>query len=75
MTDICETFRDQRTTSPLSSVKVSNQYTIHYGFYRSPNEKNWMCELCTFSQIWSHTYTHACTHARTHARTHTHELL
>ena len=32
MTDICETFRDQRTTIPLSSLKVSNWYILHFGF-------------------------------------------
>ena len=26
------------------------------GFYGSSNEQSWMCELCTFSQIQSHSY-------------------
>ena len=50
----CETFRDCRTTISVSSLKVSHLYTIPCSFYESPNEKNWMCELCTFSQIRSH---------------------
>ena len=25
-------------------------------FYESSKLKNWMCELCMFSQIWSHIY-------------------
>ena len=54
MTDRCETYTDCRITIPLSSLKVSNIYTIASGFYGSPNEQNWMCELCTFSQIQSH---------------------
>ena len=51
--DICETFRDCRTAIPLSSLKVSCLDTISCGLYESPNEQNWMCELCTFSQIQS----------------------
>ena len=56
MMDRCETFTDCRTTMPLSFLKVSHLNTIPYGFYESPNEQNWMCELCTFSQIRSHMY-------------------
>ena len=52
--DRCETFTDCRTTIPLSFLKVSQLNTIRCGFYESPNEQNWMCELCTFSQIRSH---------------------
>ena len=52
--DRCETFRDCSTTIPVSSLKLSYLYTIPCGFYDSPNEQNWMCELCTFSQIRSH---------------------
>ena len=33
---------------PLSSLKISNLYTIPCSFYVSPNEQNWMCELCMF---------------------------
>ena len=54
MTDICETFRNCRTTISLSSVKVSNLYTIHSGFYGSRNLQNRMCKLCIFSQIQSY---------------------
>ena len=53
MTDKCETCRDCRTTIPLSLQKVSNLYAIICGRYASPNVKNQMCELCTFSQIQS----------------------
>ena len=35
-------------------LKVSNLYATPCGFYGSPNEQNRMCELCIFSQIWSH---------------------
>ena len=58
MTDRCETFRDFRTTIPLSSLKVSNLYTIACDFYGSPNKQNQMCKLCTFSQIRSHMMLH-----------------
>ena len=51
MMDRCETFRDCRTTTPLSTLKVSILYTIACGFYGSLNEQNWMCELCTFPNI------------------------
>ena len=56
MMDKCETFTDCRNTIPLSFLKVSHLNTIPCGFYESPNEQNWMCELCTFSQIRSHMY-------------------
>ena len=51
--DKFQTFRNCRTTIPLSLLNVSGQYTVPYGFYESPNAQNWMCELCTFSQIRS----------------------
>ena len=51
MTDKCDTFRDCRTTIPLSFLKVSNLYVILSGFYGSSNVKNWMCELCKSSHI------------------------
>ena len=54
MMNRCHTFSDCRSTITLSSLKISNLYTIPLGFYGSPNAQNWMCELCTFSQIWSH---------------------
>ena len=59
MPNRCETFRDFRTTIPLSPLKVSNLYTIVCGFYGSANEQNLMCELCTFAKS-SHIYT-CCT--------------
>ena len=51
--DKCDTFRDCRTAISLSFLKVSHLHTILCGLYESPNEQNRMCELCTFSQIWS----------------------
>ena len=54
MMDRCEPFSDCSTTIPLLSLKVSYLYTIPCAFYDSPNEQNWVCKLCTFSQIWSH---------------------
>ena len=38
-------------------MKVSNPSVFSNVFYESPKLKNWMCELCTFSQIWSQLYT------------------
>ena len=46
--------KDCRTTIRLSLLKVSNLFAIHCGCNGSLNAKNQMCELCTFSQIWSH---------------------
>ena len=43
MTDKCKTLWD-----------CTDLYTIPCGLYAFPNEKNGMCELCTFSQIQSH---------------------
>ena len=42
----CETFRDCRTTIPLSYLKISTLCTIHCGFYGPRNTQNRMCELC-----------------------------
>ena len=53
MTDKCETCRDCRATILLPPSKVSNLYAILCGCYGSPNVKNRMCKLCTFSQIRS----------------------
>ena len=41
MTNRCETFRDYRTTIPVSSL---NLYTIPCGFYGYQNEQNRMCK-------------------------------
>ena len=54
MLDGCETFRDCRTTIPLAVLKVSTLCIIHCDFYGYSNTQNPICELCTFSQIWSH---------------------
>ena len=50
MLDRCETFRDCRPTIPLSFLKITALYTIHCGFYKSPNTQNRMWELymCLF---------------------------
>ena len=58
MTDEYETCRDCRTTIPVSLLKVSNLNPIPCGSNGSPNVQNWMCELCTFSQIRSHFLNH-----------------
>ena len=50
----CETFRDCRTTIPLSSLKFPNLNSISCSFYWFPNKQNLMCELCRFLQIQSH---------------------
>ena len=54
MMDTLETFRMHRATIPLSFLQILDLYTVPTGFYESLNEENRMCELCTFSQIWSH---------------------
>ena len=52
MVDRFETCRVYRATIPLSFLKISDLYTVPTRFY-ALNEKNQMCELCTFSQIQS----------------------
>ena len=47
--DRCESSKDCKITISLSFLKVSYLYTIPCGFYRSPNEQNWMHELCIYS--------------------------
>ena len=37
----------------LQSLKALHLSIIPNRFYESPKLKNWMCELCTFSQIWT----------------------
>ena len=53
----CETFRNDKGIAVLQTVKVSHLSIIPNRFYESPKLKNWMCELCTFSQIRSHIMT------------------
>ena len=53
MKDKLETFRGYRTTIPLSFLQMLDLCIVPSGFYESLNEKNRMCELCTFSQIRS----------------------
>ena len=43
MTGRYETLWDCSITIVISSLKISNLYTIPCGFHRSPNEQNWMC--------------------------------
>ena len=38
----------------LSFLHILDLYTVSSGFYESLNEENWMCDLCTFSQIRLH---------------------
>ena len=46
-----ETFRTVRGIVVLQSLKVSHLSNIPNRCYEAPKLKNWMCELCTFSQI------------------------
>ena len=54
MADSFETSRDYRATILQSFLKIMELCDIPHRFYESLNEKNWMCDLCTFSQIQSH---------------------
>ena len=58
-----ETFRVVRGIVFLQSLKISNLSNIPNRFYEAPKLKTWMCELCTFSQVWSHMFVFACVHA------------
>ena len=49
-----ETFRNNEAVVVLQTLKVSHLSVTPDRFYESPKLKNWMCELCTFSQIRSH---------------------
>ena len=46
-------FRNDKGIAVLQALKVSHLSVIPSRFYESPKLKNWMYELCTFSQIWS----------------------
>ena len=46
-----KTFREDRGIVVLQTLKVSHLSNIPNRFYESSKLKNWMCELCTFSQI------------------------
>ena len=52
-----ETFRKDNGIGVLQSLKLLHLFNILNRFYEVPKLKNWMCELCTFSQIWSHMLT------------------
>ena len=54
MADSFETCRDYRAIIPIAIFL--ELCDISSRFYESLNKKNQMCELCTFSQIRSHTY-------------------
>ena len=47
MTNRNETFRNCGTAIPLSSLKILNLYVIASSIYGSPDELNWVCEVCT----------------------------
>ena len=47
-------FWTNRRIVALQSLQLSCLYDMHSRFYESSKLKKWMCELCTFSQIWSH---------------------
>ena len=51
-----ETFWDDNGIVVLQTLKVSHLCIIPNRLYEPPNLKNWMCELCTFSQIQSQNY-------------------
>ena len=51
-----ETFRNDEGIVVLQFLKVSHLSVFLNRFYESPKLKNWMCVLCTFSQIQSHIY-------------------
>ena len=53
MTDRLETCRVYRATIPLSLLQISDLYTVSTRLYDLLSDKNRMCELCMFSQIWS----------------------
>ena len=51
MLQICQ---EVRAIILLLHLQISGLYLTSTRCYDSLNEKNWMCELCTFSQIRSH---------------------
>ena len=54
MSDQPEIFTVCTVTIPLLILRILDLYVVPTRFYESLNEQNRMCELCTFSQIWSH---------------------
>ena len=46
-------FRKDGEIVALESLQVLNESAILNRFYESLKLKEWMCELCRFSQIWS----------------------
>ena len=49
-----DTFKNVKGIVVQQFLKVLHSSVIPNRFYKSPKLQNWMCELCTFSQIWSH---------------------
>ena len=49
----CENFRNDKGMVVLQSLQISHASIIPNRFYETPKLKNWMCELCTLSQIQS----------------------
>ena len=47
-------YRGDRGMVAPKTLQVSSLSVIPNRFYESLKLKNWMCELCTFSQIRSH---------------------
>ena len=54
MAYIFKTYRNDTRIVGLQYLQVSYLSVIPTKFYESPKLKKWMCELCTFSQIWSY---------------------
>ena len=51
----------------LQSPQISCLSAIYNRFYASSKLKKWMCELCTFLQIWSQMYTYMYTYMYAYA--------
>ena len=49
-----EIYRDDKEIVVLQFLKISHLSVIPGRIYDFSKLKKWMCELCTFSQIWSH---------------------
>ena len=54
---IFESLSDGKEMVVLQFLKISLHSVIPNRFYVPPKLKNWMCEMCAFSQIWSHLMT------------------
>ena len=56
MTHGTEIYRIYRGMVTPKTLQVLTLSVISSMFYQSLKWKKWMCELCSFSQIQSHTY-------------------